>query len=65
MDCKVVRYYFKGTPRPRTIIARCTEAEARAYCADPETASSTCTSSVGRARTRRYGPWFDGWSAAR
>ena len=58
---KVVRMYFRGGRR--TIIDRCTLAEAQAHCSDPETSSSTCTTSAGRARTRKLGPWFDGYDA--
>jgi hypothetical protein len=60
---KVVRMYQRGEHRRRTIITRCTLAEAQAHCQNPETSSSTCTSSTGRARTRRMGPWFDGYEA--
>jgi len=56
---KVVRTYFRGGKR--TIIARCTLAEAQAHCDDPETSSSTCTSATGKTRTRRMGAWFDGY----
>jgi hypothetical protein len=58
---KIVRMFFKG--RKRTIRAHCTLAEAQAHCADPETSSSTATSPAARARTRRMGPWFDGFES--
>jgi len=35
--------------------------EAQAHCRDKETSSTTCTSKAGKARTRRWGPWFDGY----
>lgn len=62
----IVRFYQRGTApgyatRRRVIIARVTLAEAQAHCADPETSSSTCTTAVGRRRTRQRGPWFDGY----
>jgi len=57
---KIVRRYFNDTPR-RTIQSNLTLAEAQAHCSDPETSSSTCTSAVGKARTRRLGAWFDGY----
>lgn len=56
----IVRMYFNGTPK-RTILKRLTLAEAQAHCSDPNTSSSTCTSKVGRARTRKLGAWFDGY----
>lgn len=59
---KVVRFYFN---RPwgyaRTILDRVTLSEAQAHCSDPETSSRTATSPAARARTRRSGPWFDGY----
>jgi hypothetical protein len=58
---KVVRMYRDRPGHRRTIIQRCTEAEARAHCNDPETSSSTCKGKVGKARTRHNGPWFDGY----
>jgi hypothetical protein len=45
----------------RTIARNLTLAEAQAWCHDPETSSSTCTSAAGRARTRKHGEWFDGY----
>ncbi len=56
---KIVRGYFKGGRR--TIATNLTLDEAQAHCRDPETSSSTCTKSAGKARTRRMGPWFDGY----
>jgi len=35
--------------------------EARAYCSDPETSSSTCKSAEGKLLTKKKGPWFDGY----
>ena len=56
---KIVRHYFKNGSR--TIATGLTLAEAQAHCHDPETSSKTATSSIARARTRRMGPWFDGY----
>lgn len=58
---KVVRFYQHRPGRRRTIIDRCTEAEAQAHCSDPESSSSTCTTAAGKRITRRNGPWFDGY----
>ena len=58
---RVVRMYFRGGKR--TIARGLTLAEAQAHCSDPEASSSTCTTSAGKARTRRMGPWFDGYDA--
>lgn len=59
---RVVRFYFNRPGRARTILSGLTETEAQAHCNDPETSSSTCTNATGRARTRRMGPWFDGYT---
>lgn len=59
---KIVRMYFNpNISRRTTIETGLTLQEAQAHCNNPETSSSTCTSSTGRARTRRLGPWFDGY----
>jgi len=57
---RVVRRYMRGY-RPQTIASGLTLAEAQAHCHDPETSSSTATSSRACARTRQRGPWFDGY----
>ena len=56
---KIIRGYFCGGRR--TIATGLTLAEAQAHCRDPETSSRTCTKAPGKARTRRMGPWFDGY----
>ena len=59
---KIVRHYQNGTTPNRTIDTGLTLAEAQAHCKDPETSSRTCTKPTGKARTRRLGPWFDGYT---
>jgi hypothetical protein len=56
---KIVRFFQNG--RKRTVARGLTLEQAQAHCDDPETASRTCTNKVGRARTRKNGPWFDGF----
>jgi len=58
----IVRHYFDAGIRRRTIATGLTLTEAQAHCNDPETSSSTATGKVGRARTRKVGPWFDGYT---
>lgn len=58
---KIVRMYFRGGKR--TIETGLTLEQAQAHCKDPETSSSTCTKSAGRARTKAKGPWFDGYES--
>lgn len=60
----IVRYYLLSG-RNRTIRRRVTLEEAQAHCRDPETSSRTCAKAAGKARTRRCGPWFDGYAERR
>lgn len=57
---KIVRSYFRGGRR--TIKTGLTLAEAQAYCHNPETSSRTCTRYNNVLRTKRRGPWFDGYT---
>jgi hypothetical protein len=57
---KIVRSY-QNTYGHRVIARGLTLAEAQEYCRDPETSSRTCQKAAGRARTRKMGPWFDGY----
>jgi len=61
----IIRFYSDRTPNRRIIAKGRTLAEAQAHCRDPETSSSTATSLGARARTRRYGAWFDDYEEAR
>ena len=59
----VVRYYFRGGTR---VIKRgLTWDEAAAHCGDPEAGYTTCRKPINLRRTRRLGPWFDGFVDAR
>ena len=58
---RIVRFYRDAYPRRRTIATGLTLSEAQEHCNNPDTSSATCTTSTGRARTRRIGPWFDGY----
>jgi hypothetical protein len=58
---RIIRFYFRSDLRPRTIARNLTLEEAQAHCHNPETSSSTCKGKVGKARTRKLGPWFDGY----
>jgi len=61
MTYTITRFYESAGIRRRTMDTGLTLEEAQAHCSDPETSSSTCTSSAGRARTRNLGRWFDGY----
>ena len=56
---KIVRFYEKKGKR--VINPRCTLAEAKQHCSDPESSWKTCTTASAKAITRRNGPWFDGF----
>ncbi len=59
MRYRIVRFFFKGGNR--IVSTGLTLEEAQRHCKDKETSSSTCTEKAGRARTKKYGPWFDGY----
>jgi hypothetical protein len=61
VNYRIVRMYFRNDIPRRTIRTGLTLEQAQAHCQNPQTSSSTCTSKVGRARTRRLGAWFDGY----
>lgn len=56
---KIVRHFQSG--RKYTVHRNLTLEEVQAHCSDPESSSTTAKKSTGRARTRKYGPWFDGY----
>lgn len=58
---KITRFYADDTPR-RVIKTGLTLDEAREHCTDPETSSRTATSAAAKARTKKHGAWFDGYS---
>jgi hypothetical protein len=55
----IVRAYQDSGKSNRVLQRNVSEATAQAHCNDPESSSKTCTTSTGKARTRRSGPWFD------
>lgn len=57
---KIIRHYQNGGKR--VIKTGLNLQQAQDWCSDPETISSTATSSRAKARTRRMGPWFDGYT---
>lgn len=57
---KIVRFFERGGRR--IIARRMTLEEAQAWCSNPETSSSTATSSTAKRRTARLGRWFDGYT---
>ena len=57
----IIRHFQRSNYKYRVHVALTLE-QAQAHCRDPETSSSTCTSAEGNRRTRRSGPWFDGYT---
>lgn len=56
---KIVRHYLNRGKR--TVARGLSLEQAQRHCNNPETSSTRCTSKAARARTRKYGPWFDGY----
>lgn len=59
MSYKIVRFYAHSNNE--VIATGLTLEEAQAHCEDPETSSTTCTMPDQVERTRKHGPWFDGY----
>lgn len=62
---KIVRSFMVGSSnlrKRRPIRTGLTLEEAQAHCRDPETSSRTATGAAAKARTKRYGPWFDSYT---
>ena len=63
MSYKIIRFFFNGGKR---VIKRGpTLEQAQAHCSDPETSSTTAKGAAAKRRTKRRGPWFDGYDEAR
>ena len=58
---KIIRFFENRDVPSRTIRTGLTLEEAQEHCHNPETSSRTCTCATPRDRTRKYGPWFDGY----
>jgi hypothetical protein len=59
---KIVRNYFNAGVNSRTIETGLTLEEAQAHCGSDESSSRTATGKEAKARTRRVGAWFDGYT---
>jgi hypothetical protein len=60
---RIVRSFFEdGKPcQRRGLPSGLTLEQAQEYCRDINTSSSTAWTTSALARTRRHGPWFDGY----
>lgn len=57
---RVVRFFFNSGRR--RIVKWCLPLSlAQEHCCNPQTSSSSCTDRAGKARTRKFGPWFDAY----
>lgn len=62
---KIVRSFMVASSnmrKRRAIRTGLTLEEAQAHCRNPETSSRTATNAKAKARTKRYGPWFDSYT---
>lgn len=59
MSFRIIRVYFQKPGYAYTMADHLTQEEAQAYCADPETSSSTCTLPAKKRITKRNGPWME------
>lgn len=59
---KIVRHYSNKNISRRTIERGLTLKEAQDHCRDPESHSDTCKKPHNKRRTKRLGPWFDGYA---
>lgn len=57
---KIIRFY-QGDTRNPTVLRGLTLEEAQEHCSDPETSSSTATNRAATRRTKKNGPWFEGY----
>ena len=60
---KIIRFFADPSLDVIVLHTGATLEEAEEWCENPETSSQTCTGSVGKLRTKMFGPWFDGREA--
>ncbi len=60
---RIVRHYYQHPSgvRRRVVKRVSTEQAAQLHCSNPEMSSRTCTRAEGKRRTKRVGPWFEGY----
>jgi hypothetical protein len=59
---RIERYYYGNAHPTEVIKTGLTLEEVMAHCNDPETSSETATSTMAVEHTKKYGPWFDGYT---
>lgn len=60
---KILRFFASPDLEAKICYTGLTLEEAQRHCEDKESSSTTCMTATGRARTRKMGPWFDGYTA--
>lgn len=58
---RITRFFQNDSAQRRGLPTGLTLEEVQAHCHDPETSSTTATSSEAKRRTRERGAWFDGY----
>lgn len=61
MSYKIIRFYADSHCDKEVIATGLTLEDAQEHCEDPETSSRTCSGQDAMNRTRKFGPWFDGY----
>jgi hypothetical protein len=59
---KIIRFYFNSSIPNRTIQTGLTLEQAQHHCSDPNSSYKTCTTKTGKSRTKKIGPWSDGYT---
>lgn len=59
---KIVRFFQNEPSRNVRGLTGLTLQQAQDHCKDPETSSETCTKAANKDRTKKHGPWFDGYT---
>jgi hypothetical protein len=57
---KVIRLFFNGPNK--VLLKGLTLADAQEFCSEANSSSRTTTSKEGKERTKKYGPWFNGYT---
>jgi hypothetical protein len=57
---RIIRFYANG--KSRTLKRGLTLEQAQKHCSDPETSSKTAVLPLAKARTKKCGEWFEGYT---
>lgn len=62
MSYSIIRHYCNAGIKKRIIAVGLTLEEGQAHCKDPNSSYKTAISKTAKARTRKLGAWFDGYT---